>query len=115
MLICSWAQLEVFSSSDYLRVVSPFLCFIMVFQFIRVFLHDVRRPPCELNNFVLQQQQNPGRRFGTSKMHLDLLVAYAAVRSKGVVLLLLTVAPFGGVLIVVCFVVHYFISILVLQ
>ena len=29
----------------------------------------VRKPPCELNVFVLQQQQNLGRRFGTSKMH----------------------------------------------
>ena len=80
-----------------------------------MFLHDVRRPPCELNNFVLQQQQNLGQRFGTSKMHLSFLVAYAAVRSKAVVLLLLTVTPFLGVLIVVCFVVCYFMSILVLQ
>ena len=30
MFICSLAQLEVFFSSDYLGVVSPFLCFIMV-------------------------------------------------------------------------------------
>ena len=37
--------------------------------------------------FVLQQQQNLGRRFGTSKMHS--IVALAAVRSKAVVLLLL--------------------------
>ena len=27
--------------------------------------------PCELNIFVLQQQQNLGQRFGTSKMHLS--------------------------------------------
>ena len=40
--------------------------------------------------FVLQQQQHLGRRFGTSKMHLSLPVAKAAVRSKAVVLLLLT-------------------------
>ena len=31
----------------------------------------VRNPPRELNFFVLQQQQNLGRRFGTSKMHLS--------------------------------------------
>ena len=40
-------------------------------------------------HFVLQQQQNLGRRFGASKMHLSLLVAWAAVLSKAVVLLLL--------------------------
>ena len=34
--------------------------------------------------------QNLGRRFGTSKMHLSPPVAWAAVRSKAVVLLLLT-------------------------
>ena len=39
---------------------------------------------------VLQQQQNLGRRFGTSKMHLSPPTALAAVRSKAVVLLLLT-------------------------
>ena len=38
-------------------------------------------------HFLLQQQQNLGRRFGTSKMHLSPPVAYAAVRSKAVVLL----------------------------
>ena len=49
----------------------------------------VRNPPCELNFFVLQQQQNLGCRFGTGKMHLGLPVALAAVRSRAVVLLLL--------------------------
>ena len=40
--------------------------------------------------FVLQQQQNLGRRFGTSKMHLSPPpVVLAADRSKAVVLLLL--------------------------
>ena len=34
-------------------------------------------------HFVLQQQQNLGRRFGTSKMHLSPPVAQAAVRSLG--------------------------------
>ena len=36
---------------------------------------------------------NLGRRFGTSKMHLSPPVAKAAVRSKAVVLLLLTPYP----------------------
>ena len=49
----------------------------------------VRNPPCELNIFVLQQQQNLGRRFGTGKMHFGLPVALAAVSSRVVVLLLL--------------------------
>ena len=31
----------------------------------------VKKPPCKLNIFVLQQQQYLGRRFGTSKMHLS--------------------------------------------
>ena len=67
---------------------------------------------------VLQQQQNLGRRFGTSKMHLSLPVAWAAVRSKAVVLLLLTcllLLPLWESVIVLCFVVRYFMSILVLQ
>ena len=38
---------------------------------------------------VIQQQQNLGRRFGTSKMHLSPPVAWAAVPSKAVVLLFL--------------------------
>ena len=42
------------------------------------------KPPCELNIFVLQQQQNLGRRFDTSKMHISPPPpgAWAAVRSK---------------------------------
>ena len=47
------------------------------------------------------------------------LVAYAAVRSKAVVLLLLTfcllLLPLWESVIVLCFVVRYFMSILVLQ
>ena len=46
----------------------------------------VRKPPRELNNFVFKQQQNLGRRFSASKMYLRPLVAYAADRSKAVVL-----------------------------
>ena len=71
--------------------------------------------------FVLQQQQNLGQRFGTSKMHLSPPppVAWAAVRSKAVVLLLLTFClllhPLWESVIVLCFVVRYFMSILVLQ
>ena len=46
--------------------------------------------------FVLQQQQNLGRRFGSSKMHLSSPpVALAAVRSKEVRLLLI-VTPIVG-------------------
>ena len=41
-----------------------------------------------LTFLVLHQQQNLGRRFGISKMHLSTPVAYADVRSKAVVLLL---------------------------
>ena len=55
-------------------------------------------------------------RFGTSKMHLSPPVAWAAVRSKVVVLLLLTfcllLLPLGESVIVLCFVVRYFMSIL---
>ena len=40
-------------------------------------------------HFVFQQQQNLGRRFGASKVHLSLPVAWTAVHSKAVVLLLL--------------------------
>ena len=68
---------------------------------------------------VLQQQQNLGRRFGTSKMHLSPRVAKAAVRSKAVVLVLLTfcllLLPLWESVIVLCFDVRYFMSILVLQ
>ena len=68
---------------------------------------------------VLQQQQNLGQRFGTSKMHLSPPVALAAVRSKVVVLLLLTFCllslPLLESVIVLCFVVRYFMSILILQ
>ena len=74
--------------------------------------------------FVLQQQQNLGRRFGASRVHLSPPpppppAALAAVRSKAVVLLLLTfcllLLPLWESVIVPCFVVRYFMSILVLQ
>ena len=55
--------------------------------------------------FVPQQQQNLGRRFGTSKMHFSPR-AYAAARSKAVVLLLL---PLWDSVIVLCFVVCHFV------
>ena len=45
--------------------------------------------------FILQQQQNLGQRFGTSKMHLS--------------------PPLWESVIVLCFVVRYFMSILGLQ
>ena len=75
-------------------------------------------PPCELPFLVLQQQQNLGRRFGTSKMHLSPPVAKAAIRSKAVVLLLLTfcllLLPLWKSVIVLCFVVRYFIAIILM-
>ena len=60
------------------------------------------------NFFVLQQQQNLWRRFGTSKMHLSPQVALTAVPSKTVVLLLFLfiVTPIVGVRNFLCFVVH---------
>ena len=68
---------------------------------------------------MLQQRQNLGRGFGTSKMHLSPLVALAAVRSKAVVLLMLTVCllwlPLWGSVAVLCFLVRCFMSIVVLQ
>ena len=55
----------------------------------------------------------------SNKMHLSPPVASAAVRSKAVVLLLLTfcllLLPLWESVIVLCFVVRYFMSILVLQ
>ena len=57
--------------------------------------------------------------FYNSKMHLSPPVALAAVRSKAVVLLLLTCClllfPLWESVIVLCFVVRYFMSLLVLQ
>ena len=38
---------------------------------IIAYITKVRNPPCKLNSLVLQQQQNLGRRFGTSKMYLS--------------------------------------------
>ena len=58
----------------------------------------VRNPPFVINIFVLQQQ-NLGRRFGSSKMHLSPTVAFAAVRSKVVfccAVSLLIVTPIVG-------------------
>ena len=68
---------------------------------------------------VLQQQLSLGRAFGAGGVHLGPLVTWAAVRSKAVVLLLLTfcllLLPLWESVIVLCFVVRYFMSILVLQ
>ena len=68
---------------------------------------------------VFQQQQNLGRRFGTSKIYLRPPVAKAAVCSKAVVLLLLTfcllLLPLCESVIALCFVVRYFMFILVFQ
>ena len=66
--------------------------------------------------FVLQQEQNLGRKNGASKLHFIPPVALAAVRSKSVVLLLLirSLLLWDSV-IVLCFVLRYFVSILFLQ
>ena len=68
---------------------------------------------------VLQLWQNLRWRFGASRMHLSPSVAWAAVPSRAVVLLLLTSCllklPLWESVIVLCFVVRYFMSILVLQ
>ena len=69
--------------------------------------------------FALQQQHKLGQRFGTSKMHLSPPVANAAVCSKAVVLLFLTccllLIPLWDSVIILCFVVRFFMSLLVLQ
>ena len=66
---------------------------------------------------MLQRWQNLGWRFGASRMHLSPSVAWAAVCSMAVVLLLLTccllLLPLWESVIVLCFVVCYFMSILV--
>ena len=94
--------------------VKQFDCFTMM-------IHNNRQPPCVLKIFMPQQQQNLGRKFGTSKMHVSPPVAWAAVHSKVVVLfllidcwLLLQLCDSGMFL---CFVVRYFMpmSKLVLQ
>ena len=68
---------------------------------------------------VLRRRWSLGRGFGASEMYLGPLVAWAAVRSGAVVLLLLTfcllLLPLWESVIVLCFVVRYFMSILVLQ
>ena len=75
-------------------------------------------------HFVPQQQQNLGRNLTLSKIHLspppNPPVAQDAVRSKAVALLLLLfiwwwLHPLWDSLIVLCFVVRYFLSILLLQ
>ena len=68
---------------------------------------------------MLQQEQNLGRKFGASKMHFSPPVALAAVHSKVVVLLLLIpcllILPLWDSVIVLCFDLHNFVSILVFQ
>ena len=82
-------------------------------------IHCIRWPPCELNISCTSTTAESRAAFGTSKMHLSPPVAWAAVRSKAVVLLLLTfclsLLPLWKSVIVLCFVVRYFMSILVLQ
>ena len=83
-------------------------------------LHNVVTTSRSIRTFlVLQQWRNLGGRFGTREMHLGPWVAWAAVRSRTVVLLLLTfcllLLPLWESVIVLCFVVRYFVSILVLR
>ena len=66
---------------------------------------------------MLQQQQNLGQRFGTSKMPLSPPVVLAAVRFNVMVLFLLIrcrlLLPFWDSVNLLCFVICYFVSILV--
>ena len=80
----------------------------------------VRNRPWERNLFVLQKQQNQGRRFGTSKVHWSPPppVTLATVRSKAVVLLLIRcwlLLLLWDSVIVLCLAVCYIVSILVLR
>ena len=109
------AHFEDFLSSEYLWVVCLYLCFITVCLFdsiVSLWRSNalVRKPLCQLNIFIVfYQQQNLGRRFRGSKMHLrPLPVAQAAVRCNGggsvVVDLLFYVPPIvcgGSVLVFV--------------
>ena len=63
---------------------------------------------------VLQQQQNIGRRFGTSKMHFK-IGCCPFLGGGSVVDSLLMLFPLWESVIVLCFAVRYFMSILVLQ
>ena len=77
------------------------------------------RPACELNISCSSATAESGQGFGASGVHLSPPVAWAAVRSRAVILLLLTLClfllPFWRSVIVLCFVVRYFMSILVLH
>ena len=67
---------------------------------------------------VLQQQPNLGRRFGTSKMHISpLWLRPCPFEGRGSVVVdcCLLFLPLWESVIVLCFVVCYFMSILVLQ
>ena len=68
---------------------------------------------------VLRRWLSLGPGFGASGVHLSPIVAWAAVLSKAVILLLLAfcllLLPLWESVVVLCFVVCYFMSILVLQ
>ena len=72
----------------------------------------VSNPPCEHNIFVLQQQQNLGRRFGASGMHLS--PPPPPLSSFGCCWFAVDCHSHCGIL-VLCFAVCYFVSILALQ
>ena len=72
-------------------VISSFcLCVLKMLRYVTFVIGKLKHVFQFRTFLVLQQQQNLGRRFGTSKMHLSPPVAKAAVHSKAVVLLLLT-------------------------
>ena len=76
----------------------------------------VKKPPCEINISVLQQQQNLARRFGTSKMHLrpSSGLSCCSFEDCGSVVVdsLSIVTPLWNSVIVQSFVMRYFMSIL---
>ena len=118
------ARLGVFFGSGCLWVVGPFLCFVVECWFgWGVFRGGALRWLGGLRAgwafLVLRRQRNLGRGFGAGGVHLGPPVAWAAVRSGAVVLLLLAfcllLLPLWESVIVLCFVVRCFVSVLVLQ
>ena len=76
-------------------------------------------PPCGLSVFCTSAAAESGARVGAGGVHLGPPVAWAAVRSRAVVLLLLTfcllLLPLWESVVVLCVVVRCFVSVLVLR
>ena len=114
-VLCFPSEPNIPEGPEYCKISPLYRCTGRSFHSL-VLRNDVKKPLRELNNFELQQQQNLGRIFGFSKMHLRPPVAFADVRS-------VLMQWFCSCLFVVdCYsrcgvriVVRYFISILVLQ